>query len=1132
MPDCPPHKTLERLLGETLQRHEQQAIEAHVEQCQRCQLYLHHLTLGAAASQSSSLISAQGAGGHIAGRGQTDARSEAFFNQLKRIGAPTVIDAKVNPAASATDLGHAPRIDGYEILAELGRGAAGVVYRARHLKLNRLVALKVIHAGAHLAPEVRQRFRLEALAIARLQHKNIVQIYDVGEHDRCPFLSLELIEGQSLSTWMAGKPQAPEEAAKVIATIAKAVEYAHHQGVVHRDLKPGNVLLRVVPEMPGKRELKIADFGIAKILPQGGIADAGMTQTGEILGTPAYMAPEQARGSSGKISPAIDIYSLGAILYELLTGRPPFVGATALDTMTQAAWQDPVPVSLLVARVPQDLNTICLKCLEKDPNKRYPNAAELAADLGRFLQNEPIHARPLSWAGHAVRWTRRHRGLAAALAAVVILVVLLTVGSLAATAHFRALEQQQRALAHAERDLAEQKEYQRERALAAEQQAEKAGSELRQNLYFDQMTLAGEAALSPSGIGRVNEWLAPWATRTPDLRGWEWYYLNGLCHRDLLTLHTGTSRDFDVAWSPDGRRLAAAAKDGTVVIWDVAGAKEIRRLFGHSREVVSVGWSPDGQKLASASWDGTVKIWNTQTGSQLLSFGGQSGAVCSVAWSPDGLSLASSGSDRTVQMWDAKTGSVEHIFRGHTDEVRSVAWSPDGRRLASAGIDNSVRIWDVVSGKQLMLLLGHLNFVNAIAWSPDGKRLASASNDHTAKIWDTKSGAELATLHGHSIGVLSVAFSPDGSRLATSGADQTVRIWSATDGSELRVFRGHIQPVSSVKWSPDGTRLASASYDATIKLWSVDSGPEVPVLTSRTGFVRALAWSPDGRRVASGGADQLLSIWDVATAKELFALRKHTEQIEAVAWSPDGTRIATAGWDQTIRLWDPSSGAQLKCLQVSTRGIYSLDWSPDGRRLASAGRDNAVRIWDANLGTQVQLCQGHVSVVYSVQWSPDGKRLASSSDDRTVKVWDPANGEQLLSLEGHTAEVNCVAWSPDGRRLASASGDQTIKIWDANNGSLALTLRGHTTWVKKVGWSPDGTRLASISSDNAIKLWDTATGSETLTLESGSSLESNAIAWSPNGNAIASGAEDGVIRIYDAASGYAAARAATAKSAE
>jgi serine/threonine-protein kinase len=399
----PSKQILERLLAETLTDKERDSVAAHLETCSECQNALHHLTADDPASSSISPMSASNPIPQSIG-----AELDTFVQRLRRIPAPGS-----GPAASELDgaeNGGVPplQLPGYEILEELGRGASGVVYRARDRALNRLVALKVIHAGPRLPDVVRQRFLEEAKTIARLKHPNIVQIYAVGEHAGCPFLCLELVEGGNLADRMNGKPQSVPDCVRIIASLSRAIGYAHGDGVVHRDLKPANVLFKGARDGADKLEIMVTDFGIAKVLPDQGIAEAGMTQTNEILGTPAYMAPEQASGKAKQICPATDVYAIGAILYELLTGRPPFQGANSLDTLVQAMWQDPVPVRLLVPRVPRDLETICLKCLEKDSKRRYANCAALAEDLHRYQSGEPVSARPLTRITEAVRWIRRH----------------------------------------------------------------------------------------------------------------------------------------------------------------------------------------------------------------------------------------------------------------------------------------------------------------------------------------------------------------------------------------------------------------------------------------------------------------------------------------------------------------------------------------------------------------------------------------------------------------------------------------------------------------------------------------------------------------------------------------------------
>ena len=484
MEDCPSTQQLERLLREELSDPEVAVVMTHVEDCAACQTTLHDLARNAAGPTPDHLLSALS---DVPSQGPT-AEAEAFFDLLKK--------------RTRTEGDPKPEIEGYEVLEEIGRGAAGVVYRARHRQLNRLVALKLIVAGPHLSSEARLRFRREAEAVARLQHPNIIQIFDVGEHAGYPYLALELVEGTNLARWLKGSPRPAREAAQITAILARAVESAHHEGVIHRDLKPSNILLRrdrdanLDPQNSANWDLqpeviKIADFGLAKLLSTSDATEDLMTQAGAIMGTPAYVAPEQARGEAAEVGPTADVYSIGVILYELLTGRPPFQGPTPMDTLVQAAHQEPVPPAQLAPKLPRDLQTICLKCLEKSPSKRYATAAELAADLERFLHDAPIRARPVGWSERLFRWVRRHKGVAAALSGVALLLLLLVAGSLVAAAHFRRNEQQQRALTLEKVQLVDEKEREREKAVKAEnreaglrKEAEKQSEEFRQNLYF------------------------------------------------------------------------------------------------------------------------------------------------------------------------------------------------------------------------------------------------------------------------------------------------------------------------------------------------------------------------------------------------------------------------------------------------------------------------------------------------------------------------------------------------------------------------------------------------------------------------------------------------------------------------
>jgi WD40 repeat protein/serine/threonine protein kinase len=885
MTACPTNDELERLLGESLSDPEMARILAHVEECAACQKRLQAFADSTPGPSAESLLSALGR----TNAAETSSEADAFLRRLKRrMPAPT---------------GPKPEVDGYEIFEEIGRGAASVVYRARKCDLNRFVALKVIAAGPQMPRQTRDRFRREVEAIARLKHANVVQVYDVGQQRDCVYLALELIEGGSLTSWL-GAPRPAKEVARLIATLSAAVDYAHRQGVVHRDLKPANILLQMAdgelpsrtarprPQTPSansKLQLatpKITDFGLAKLLPGTGLVDDAMTQSGAILGTPAYAAPEQASGHAADAGPASDVFSMGVILYELLTGRPPFQGANAMETLVQVAHQDPVPPMRLVPQIPRDLQTICLKCLEKDPRKRYASAGELTDDLERFLLDRPVLARPVGWGGLCLRWMKRNKATAGALVGLSLVLFVLVAGSLVAAAYFQRQERAQRALtaekanlASEKTRLADEKEQERQKAVRAEKEeaglrevAEKQKQALDRNLFIAQMNLAGQAAISPGGIGRVGELLAQAEKHPSDQRNWGWYYLNGLCHRDLLTLRGHQYGVMAAAWSPDGRRLASAGEDGLILLWGPNG-EAVGRLGSGGRAIRCIAWRPDGKRLASAGWDGKVKVWDVASRKAVLSLHVEASpatvpeersvgiAVFAVAWSPDGKQLASGGEDRAVHIWDATNGKEVRLLRGHGQQVLGLAWSPDGKRFASASADRTVRIWDASTWSLSRELQGHINWVTSVAWNPSGTQLASASNDRSVKVWNTADGKELLTLQGHSQSIVTVAWSPDGKRLATASEDRTLKIWPASGGPESFTLRGHTARLTGVTWSPDGKRLASTASDATIKVWDSQAGAEALVLRGNGGPVQCVAWRPDSRKFACAFSNGTTAIW-------------------------------------------------------------------------------------------------------------------------------------------------------------------------------------------------------------------------------------------------------------------------------
>jgi WD40 repeat protein len=1029
-------------------------------------------------------------------------------------------------------------IPGYEIEDVLGRGGMGVVYRARQTQLNRVVALKMLLAGDQAGPDELDRFRAEARTVAQFQHPHIVQIFEVGEHDGRPFFSLEYVEGGSLAQQLRGTPLPARDAAELVETLAGAVHYAHERHLIHRDLKPANILLvpspggQLSPGLKGLGTPKVADFGLAKRLD----GEGALTQTGAIVGTPSYMAPEQAAGRADQLGPRVDVYALGAILYECLTGRAPFRGATKLETLEQVRTREPVPVRTLNPAVPRDLETVCLKCLHKEPARRYATAVELAEDLRRFLSGEPVRARPVRVLERAWVWAKR-RPMAATALGLAMLTVAFGAGSGLAWWLYQVAEagretavqarKQEAALRQDADRLREKAEQAQKQADQARQQADQARDRLDQILDLQRVQ------------GAVREWQASNVVRARELlaecpaerRNWEWHYVRRLVYplREIPGILGGV---YHLQYTADGKRVISSGLTDGLRVWDMATGQDLFYLEGTQPKADKLGgfksaganpvgfavYTGAGEILASFRGAGPLLAWDLATGKkqrQLAATAGQLKTCLAIDPKGTWLAFGSGGGNvfaTQIVVVDPASGKQLTQLQGHPTPVLSVAASADGTLLASGCESGVVIIWDMKERKAIRKFAAGAAVVG-VAFRPGSDDVVAISRNGVLHSWSVGNDTPRYSVSVRPQQLTALALRPDGLRLACGTDRGDIHTYDAVTGEPREVYRGHLEPyrtVTALAYSPDGKRLLSAGADSTLRIWDATRGPEAGHLEFPLARGSALALHPRTGSLIAASHDGSVRRWLLATGQPVGQYRGHSVAVAHLAAADHAGRVALADMEWTLRIWDWQADKQvLELVRVADR-VQTLALSPDGKWLVvsgGGGQGNWLRCWDVDAGKEVPLPQPRLQVG-QLSFAPDGRSLALGDFEGNLVVWRFPAGQELFRYQGATS-LSALAFSHDGKLLAAGIGGR-VRVWRTDGWQDVLDgrVRGK---VDLVAWHPTGQRLATAS--NEVTLWDISTGQLALSLPG--STPQIALRFAADGGVLLGATLDGAVMVWE-----------------
>ncbi len=1048
----------------------------------------------------------------------------------------------------------------FQLLDRVGRGSFGTVWRARDTQLDRVVAVKIPHHHALESVLDSERIEREARVAAQLRHPGIVRLYEILTVDEMPVLVSDFISGISLKSLLQIRRLTFRESADLIAQIAEALDHAHDRGLVHRDVKPANIMMEFSGSSPeagatagqATAGLHVAalsaedraatrlgkpivvDFGLA-LRPE---TDVIKTIDGQIVGTPAYMSPEQADGRGHHVDRRSDIYSLGAVLYQLLCGELPFRGSTIM-LIHQLLHEDPRPPRRLNDRIPRDLDTICMKALAKLPSRRYNTAGEMAADLRRYLRGEPCRARPVAHWERAWLWALRNRALATACALAAVLLAAIAIGGLLVAVrektHADALGL---ALRESNYHLAENY---LDRGLSLCERGEVAHGMLlltrglsvvpgdagdlirviRANLAAWQENLDPLVAMrGPGGaISRArfhavvafspDGKLA--ATRDADR---QIQFLNGAtgvpsgdpidCSSDIRSM----------VFQPDGQTLAIACWDGKARFWNVGRGSFMATAFDQLQKVNSIAYSNDGKVLATGGEDGQLQLWDAATGRRLLAVPAQMRPILMVAFAPDDAMIVLATTDGRLELRSAKNGAK--VAAGSFPSYMAAAVSPNGKWLATGGSDGRACIWDAAK-LTMRYALPHTTAVSAVAFSPDSGTLLTGSADKVARLWDVESGERIGSAAQHLQQIGAAAFSPDGRSILTASDDGVCQLHKVRKAASACLAIPHRADVASVSISSDGRIALTGTrgispLEGEVQFWDAVTGKSLGRVAHQA-LITAAVFSPDGQIAATASADQTATLVNVPAGKLLCSPLQHKGWVHAVAFSPDGKSLLTGCGDSFARLWEVPTGRYLDRSFAHDDEVVAVAVSPDNALALTASADRTARLWDKNSGRQLHVFQ-HQNLVRCATFNGDGTLVLTASMDRTARIWRVDSGEQVGQPLLHQDEVLCAAFSPDGKTVVTGSADQTAQLWLLSTTEPLGSPLVHQGPVYAAVYNPDGLTVATASSDGSCRLWDITTCHPV-----GPAMRHRkgiiALAFSPDGRRLITGGTDAVARIWE-----------------